>query len=212
MPEQEKNKNISHNEFLKEAGAVVNGAAVSSLAANDRESVPAGTGTGADTGVSTVDLTVNGKLHRLIVGYDVQPWQTLIFTIREKLGLPGTKVGCDRGECGMCTVLMDGKPVLACTTLTVECDGKSIETIENLYDSANQKLHPIQQAFIEMEGGQCGFCTPAAIMATKALLTRNPDPSMDEIKVALDGIQCRCTGYIPIFKSVLRAAEIMRGK
>lgn len=206
MPEQEK----EIKEFLKDAGNVASGAAVT---------VERKTGTGkiienavAETESPIVNMTVNEKKYRFIIGHDIQPWHTLVFTLREKLGLTGTKIGCDRGECGTCTVLIDGKPTLSCLTLTVECEGKSIETIENLHDSANQKLHPIQQAFIEMEGGQCGFCTPAAIMATKALLTKNPNPTMDDVKEGLDGIQCRCTGYVPIFRSVLRAAEIMRGE
>jgi len=158
----------------------------------------------------TIKLIVNGKLYELMVGYHVQPWHTLAFTLREKLGLTGTKVGCDRGECGACTVLIDGRPALSCITLTVECDGKRIETIEGLHNPMTGGLHPLQEAFIECGGFQCGFCTPGAIMMAKALLEENPSPSLDDIREAMSGVLCRCTGYIPIFKSIIEASRKMK--
>lgn len=159
-----------------------------------------------------IKLNVNGKFYELIIGCDVQPWHTLAFTLREKLGLTGTKIGCDRGECGACTVLIDGKPFLSCITLTVECDGKNIETIEGLKDPETGRLHPLQEAFIENGGFQCGFCTPGVIMSAKALLQEKPNPTLEEIREAVSGNLCRCTGYIPIFKSIMKAAEKMRSK
>lgn len=161
---------------------------------------------------SSVNLVVNDKQYNLIIGDNVLPSHTLAWTLREKLGLTGTKIGCDRAECGACTVLMDGKPVLSCSVLTVECEGKKIETIENLMNPVTRELHPIQQAFIEIEGGQCGFCTPAAVLTAKALLDRNPNPNIEDIQEAFSGIQCRCTGYIGLFDAVTRAAELMAKK
>lgn len=157
--------------------------------------------------MNKIRLTINGKLYELVIGYHVQPWHTLAFTLREKLGLTGTKIGCDRGECGTCTVLMDGKPTLSCMTLTVECDGKTIETIEGLSDPKTGKLHPIQEAFIENGGFQCGFCTSGVIMVAKALLDKNPNPTVEDISEAISGNICRCTGYIPIIRSIMKAAE-----
>ncbi len=164
------------------------------------------------TEINELNLIVNEKQYTFTIGDNVQPSHTLAWTLREKLGLTGTKIGCDRTECGACTVLMDGKTVLSCSVLTVECEGKKIETIENLMDPVTHELHPIQQAFVEMEGGQCGFCTPASILTAKALLDRNPHPGMQEIKEAFSGIQCRCTGYVGLFSAVTRASELMARK
>ena len=174
-------------------------------------SVTVGEGKEIVVPLRTLKLTVNGGPVELVVGHDCMPWHTLAYTLRERLGLTGTKIGCDRGECGVCTVLIDDKPAMSCTTLTVECEGKRIETIEGLMDLATRKLHPIQEAFIEEQGFQCGFCTPGAIMTAKALLTQKPNPTIDEVREAMSGIMCRCTGFIPIFKSVLKAAEKMSG-
>ena len=170
--------------------------------------------------INTITLIVNGKQHNLTTGddidpweslaYDVYPWDTLLHTLREKLGLTGTKSSCDRGTCGACSVLINGKLALSCSTLTVDCDGKEITTIEGLSDPETGKLHPIQEAFIENNGSQCGFCTPGMIIATKALLDENPDPSEEDIKWALSGNICRCGNYHLITKSVLAAAEKMR--
>ena len=149
-------------------------------------------------------LTVNGNTYEL----NIKPEWTLAEVLRKKLQLTGTKVACDDGACGACTVLIDGEPTLSCITLAVECEGKEITTIEGLADG--NKLHPIQEAFKENFGFACGFCTPGMIMASKALLDKNPNPSREEVKQALSGNLCRCTGYKNIIESVLAAAKKMR--
>jgi carbon-monoxide dehydrogenase small subunit len=151
-----------------------------------------------------IKLTVNGTLYEL----GVQSWETLVEVIRDNLGLTGTKEGCGLGECGACTVIMDGKPVNSCLVLAVEADGKQITTIEGLADG---KLHPLQEAFVEEGGMQCGFCTPGMIMSAKALLDENPDPDDDEIKRGIAGNICRCTGYAKIVASIKAAAKTMQG-
>ena len=153
-----------------------------------------------------VRLTVNGSLHEL----GVQPWETLLEVIRDKLGLTGTKEGCGLGECGACTVIMDGKTVNSCLVLAVEADGKQITTIEGLADG--DRLHPVQEAFIEHGGLQCGFCTPGMIMSAKALLDEDPHPSEDEIRRGIAGNLCRCTGYTKIIEAITSAATKMGGK
>jgi carbon-monoxide dehydrogenase small subunit len=153
----------------------------------------------------TVSLTVNAKPYTLAVGTmhgAVAPSDTLLHTIRETLGLKGTKQGCDRGGCGACTVLVDGQPILSCMTLTVECDGKIIETIEGLEDPETGSLHPLQQAFIDHTAFQCGFCTPGIILSAKALLDTNPAPTEDEIKEALAGHYCRCISHYEVLQAV----------
>jgi aerobic carbon-monoxide dehydrogenase small subunit len=152
-----------------------------------------------------IRLTVNGKPYEL----SVRPHATLLEVIREDLGLTGTKEGCGVGECGACTVIMNGKSVNACLVLAPEADGKEITTIEGLADGG--KLDPIQQAFYEIGGLQCGFCTPGMIMSTKALLADNPEPSDQEIRKGLEGNFCRCTGYTKIFESVREASRKSRG-
>ena len=138
----------------------------------------------------------------------VNPQDLLINVLRRNLGFTGTKKGCGQGDCGTCTVLIDGKRVLACITLAMACQGKKIQTIEGLDD--NGKLDPIQQAFLDKGAVQCGFCTPGMVMAAKALLDENPDPSMGEIKRGLSGNLCRCTGYIKIAEAVETAAEVRK--
>ena len=167
-----------------------------------------------------IALTVNGKEHLLTFGddiepwepgaYDVYPWHTLLFTLREKLHLTGTKPSCNRGACGACTVILDGVAVLACMTLTADCHNKSVLTIEGL--GTPDKLHPIQEAFIENNAAQCGFCTPGMVMATKALLDKNPDPTVDDIKNGLANNTCRCGNYSFITRAVLSAAKKLREK
>jgi carbon-monoxide dehydrogenase small subunit len=155
-----------------------------------------------------VDLNVNGKPYKLAVGtmhVAVAPSDTLLYTIRETLGLKGTKEGCDQGGCGACTVIMDGEPILSCLTLTVECDGKSIVTIEGLEDPKTGKLHPLQQAFIDNTAFQCGFCTPGILMSAKALLDNNPAPTEDDIKQALAGHYCRCFSHYEVVQAVSNA-------
>lgn len=142
---------------------------------------------------------------------EVRPNELLADVLRERLGLTGTKTGCEAGECGACTVLINGKPALSCLTLAIECDGKEILTIEGIGDAVKGKLHPLQKAFVEHYGVQCGFCTPAMILTAKSLLDNNPNPNENEIREAINGVICRCTGYVQIIESIQTAAEEMRG-
>ncbi len=156
-----------------------------------------------------ISLTVNGEPRELPVGSqpnEVDPSHTLAHTLRETLGLTGTKVGCDHGACGACTVLIDGKAVLSCMTLTVECDGKRITTIEELEDAITGELHPLQQAFIDNTAFQCGFCTPGIIISAKALLDDKPSPTEQDVKQALSGHYCRCISHYLVIKAVMEAA------
>jgi aerobic-type carbon monoxide dehydrogenase small subunit (CoxS/CutS family) len=158
-------------------------------------------------------LTVNGQAHDLQLGNgpgDIEPAHTLSHTLRETLGLTGTKVSCDHGACGSCTVLIDGQPRLSCMTLTVECDGKSITTIEGLADPATGTLDPLQQAFIDHNAFQCGFCTPGMILSARALLDENPTPTENEVKDALSGHFCRCISHYQVVRAVLDAADKRR--
>jgi carbon-monoxide dehydrogenase small subunit len=135
-------------------------------------------------------------------GVDVSfsPYKTLLEILREDLGHTGTKHGCELGECGACAVILDGKPVLSCLVLAVECDGREVETVEGLVSNGN--LHPLQEAFADLGGSQCGYCTPGILLTAKSLLDRNPHPSRDQIREALSGNLCRCTGYLQIFDAV----------
>ena len=162
------------------------------------------------TETRSIRLTVNGQSHELQVGDrsdQVDPAHTLAHTLRETLGLTGTKVSCDNGACGACTVLMDGEAVLSCMTLTVECDGKSVTTIEGLRDPKTGEMDPLQQAFIDHTAFQCGFCTPGMIMSAKALLRASPSPTEEEVKEALSGNFCRCISHYHVLKAVLAASE-----
>jgi carbon-monoxide dehydrogenase small subunit len=150
-----------------------------------------------------VQLRVNGELHDVAV----TPNETLVEVLRERLELTGTKEGCGEGACGTCTVLLDGKPVRSCLTLAVEVQGQEIVTIEGL--AKGVELHPVQKAFIEHGAIQCGFCTPAMILTSKALLDENPHPTEDEVRRAISGVVCRCTGYAKIVEAVLAAADSM---
>ena len=148
-----------------------------------------------------VQLQVNGQTHELTIpGH----W-TLLDALRETLDLTGSKRGCDRGECGSCTVLLDGKPVYSCITLAAQVRGRSVVTVEGL--SHDGRLDPVQQAFLDEDGGQCGFCTPGFLMSARALLDANPHPSDAEIREALSGNLCRCNAYGRILQSVRTAAE-----
>ena len=151
-----------------------------------------------------ITVMVNGEKRTI----DVEPRLLLSHLIRQGLQLTGTHMGCDTTGCGACTVLLNGRPVKSCTVLAVQADGRAVETVEGL--SSAQKLHPIQEGFKEEHGLQCGYCTPGMMMAAKALLERNPDPTEDEVRWALSGNICRCTGYQNIVKAVLWAAEKMR--
>ena len=152
-----------------------------------------------------VSVTVNGRERELLV--DTR--QTLASLVRDTLGLTGTHVGCKTGNCGVCTVELDGITVKSCCVLAAEIDGRSVRTIEAI-DDGNGGLHPIQRAFAEQQGLQCGFCTPGMILSTLALLNANPEPSDDEIRLALAGNLCRCTGYQFVFASVHAAAKALR--
>jgi aerobic-type carbon monoxide dehydrogenase small subunit (CoxS/CutS family) len=155
--------------------------------------------------VERVDLTltVNGEPTRLLV----QVHKTLLEVLREDMGLTGTKHGCELGECGTCTVLIDSRPELSCLVLPIQIEGRAITTIEGMADGAS--LHPLQQAFAELGAAQCGYCTPGILLSARSLLEVNPKPSRTEIREALAGNLCRCTGYVKILQAVELAAERM---
>jgi aerobic-type carbon monoxide dehydrogenase small subunit (CoxS/CutS family) len=162
------------------------------------------------SGEQTITLTVNGKTMELPVGSrqgEVEPFHTLSHTLRDTLGLTGTKISCDEGACGCCTVIMNGKAVLSCKILTVECGGNSIDTIEGLKNPETGQLDPLQQAFIDHTAFQCGFCTPGIIMTAKALLSDNPHPTVEEVKDALSGNFCRCVSHYQVIDAVMTVAE-----
>jgi carbon-monoxide dehydrogenase small subunit len=148
-----------------------------------------------------VGVTVNGVLHEA----EVEPRQLLVYYLREQLGLTGTNVGCDTSSCGACTVLLDGESVKSCTMLALQADGHEVTTIEGLAE--NGELHAVQQAFHEHHALQCGYCTPGMVLAAVSVLAENPSPSEDEVRHALEGNLCRCTGYHNIVKAVLAAVE-----
>lgn len=152
----------------------------------------------------TVKLDINGKLHEI----EVKAHWTLLYVLRNKLRLTGTKWGCGTGECGACTVIVDGKAMLSCLLLAIEMENKKIETIEGL--SLNGNLHPLQKAFIEYDGLQCGYCTPGMIMSAKALLNENSNPTMEDVKTALSGNVCRCGSNFKAVKAVLAASMMMK--
>lgn len=146
-------------------------------------------------------MTLNGES----VTVEVEPFEILVDVLRDKLGLTGTKIGCNEGECGACTVIMDGQAVLSCLLPAMKAHGREVMTIEGL--SRDCELHPLQQAFVEKGAVQCGYCTPGMIMSAKALLDQNPQPSADEIEEAVAGNLCRCTGYLQIIEAVEAATE-----
>lgn len=157
-----------------------------------------------------IAFRVNGKALELQIGsapHQVENSHTLAHTLRETLGLIGTKVTCDNGACGSCTVLMDGKAILSCMTLTVECQGRSITTIEGLADRETGRLDPLQQSFIDHTAFQCGFCTPGMIMSAQALLGENPSPTEAEVKEALSGNFCRCISHYHVVRAVMAVAQ-----
>ncbi len=159
------------------------------------------------------------KLSRSHVGFSVNgdpveaafaPQKTLLEVLREDLNLTGTKHGCELGECGTCAVLLDGKPVLSCLVLGLECEGRNVETVEGM--AGPRGLHPLQKAFADLGAAQCGYCTPGFLLTAKALLEENAKPTLPQIREALAGNLCRCTGYIKIFEAVELAAAWMRGE
>ena len=149
-----------------------------------------------------IKLKVNGVEQEVVI----EPWWSLAYVLREELGLIGTKIGCNKGDCGSCTVLVDGKAVKSCLFLAVKAKGKDIRTIEGL-QGADGELHPLQEAFMEHFAVQCGYCSPGMIMAAKALLDEKPAPTEEEVKQGLRGNLCRCTGYTKIIEAVLAAAN-----
>ncbi len=156
-----------------------------------------------DTRIS-IHIEVNEIPHTL----EVEPSVVLLDVLRDRLGLKGTKRGCDQGQCGSCTVLLDGRAVSSCILLAVQADGKKITTIEGV--ASGGRLHPVQEAFVSEGAVQCGFCTPGMVLSAKALLDRNPNPSEEEIRIALSGNLCRCSGYVKIIEAVKKAAEVVR--
>ena len=150
-----------------------------------------------------IRLTVNGEEREVLAPVH----HTLLELLREELGLTGTKHGCELGECGTCTVLVDGKPVLSCLALPVECEGREITTVEAMAGAAG--LHPLQQAFVELGAAQCGYCTPGFLLVAQALLEETPRPTRDQIAEATAGNLCRCTGYLKIFEAIELAADRM---
>ena len=157
-----------------------------------------------ETELVSIELEVNKIIYKRTVRASI----TLLDFLREHLGLKGTKRGCDSGQCGACTIIMDGKTMNACLVLAIQADGKKILTIEGL--SSGGRLHPLQEAFVEEGAVQCGFCVPGMILSAKALLDEKKDPSEEEIREALSGNLCRCTGYVKIIKAVQKAAAVMR--
>jgi aerobic-type carbon monoxide dehydrogenase small subunit (CoxS/CutS family) len=157
-----------------------------------------------ETELVSIELEVNKIKYKKTIRASM----TLLDFLREDLGLKGTKRGCDSGQCGACTIIMDGKTVNACLILAIQADGKEILTIEGL--SSGGRLHPLQEAFVEEGAVQCGFCVPGMILSAKALLDEKKDPSGEEIREALSGNLCRCTGYVKIIKAVQKAAALMR--
>jgi carbon-monoxide dehydrogenase small subunit len=155
---------------------------------------------------ATVRLEVNGEP----VEVAFAPQKTLLEVLREDLGLTGTKHGCELGECGTCTVLVEGRPVLSCLVLAAACEGKAVKTVEGM--AQGPALHPLQRTFADLGAAQCGYCTPGFLLAAEALLQANPKPTREEIKDALAGNLCRCTGYLKIYQAVELAAAWMRGE
>jgi len=198
MGDDQKRKGLTRRNFIKGVGTGVIGGAIMpkviEARADDTESEDS-------QNVQLLEVTVNGEYYRA----KIDSRTTLAEFLRDQLHLTGTKIVCNQGECGGCTVLLDGKAVYSCHMLALDANGKDVLTIEGLMDG--EKIHPLQQAFIEKDGYQCGFCTPGQIMAAYALLKENPHPSVDEIKYHLSGNICRCGAYPKIVDSVLHAAE-----
>jgi len=197
----ERGGGLTRRGFLGSMGL---GAVAAGASAKDLLAAPEETGRAVVKGGETtrVELLVNGRRHSLLV----EPRWSLLFVLREQIGLTGTKVGCERGECGACTVLINNVPRYACLTLAIECEGVEIVTVEGLMKG--EELGPVQQAFLEKDAFQCGYCTPGQIVAVEGLLRKKPDPSLEEIRQGVGGNLCRCGAYAHIFEAARRAAEI----
>ena len=201
MADDEHDPRVSRRAFLK-GGAAATGALSSSLLPIPADAqIPEATA--IDPHRTTVSLTVNGTPYRVSVTNNT----TLLELLRNELALTGTKMGCDRMQCGACTVIVDGRSMYSCTQLAVQASGANVMTIEGMANDAS--LHPIQQAFVEHSGFQCGFCTPGQIMSTKALLDRLPAPTEDEARLAMAGNLCRCSAYKRILESVMAASKLI---
>jgi xanthine dehydrogenase YagT iron-sulfur-binding subunit len=191
---------VSRRGFIQSVGAGAIGAAAIGSAEAKQAPAPA-----TPEDMAPLTVTVNGRRHRMLV----EPRWSLAYVIRERLQLTGTKVGCDRGECGACTVLIDGVPRYACLTLAVEADGAQVTTIEGLM--SGEELGVVQQAFAEKDAFQCGFCTPGQVVAAEGLLRATANPTVDQVRQGMSGNLCRCGAYKHIFQAVARAAELRKG-
>jgi xanthine dehydrogenase YagT iron-sulfur-binding subunit len=188
--------------------ATIGTGAVAAATATQVEQAEAAQGASLPEGAELVrvTLTINGQGRRLLV----EPRWSLLYVLRERLGLTGTKLGCERGECGVCTVLVDEKPVYSCMLLAVEAEGKAIVTLEGLMKG--EELGPVQRAFVEEDAFQCGYCTPGQIMSVEGLLRSTPNPTIDEIRTGVSGTLCRCGAYAHIFKAAHKAAELKKAE
>lgn len=201
MHDHDEPTGVTRRSFITTVGVGAAGVAALGQAAAEAEAPPAAEA----SDMLRVTLAVNGRRHRLLV----EPRWTLAFVLREKLGLTGTKVGCERGECGACTVLVDGQARYSCLTLAAEVEGHEVTTVEGLM--RGEELGPVQQAFAEQDAFQCGYCTPGQVMAAEGLLRANPAPTRDEVRLGMSGNICRCGAYAHIVKAVERAAALRRG-
>jgi len=200
-----KRKTFTRRKFLQGfGGGALSAAVVPKLLAQDVVSLRLKEGTVPLYSKKQITLTVNGNKFSLVV----EPRETLLHLLRDRLNLTGTKRTCDRGECGGCTVLVDGNPTYSCLYLAIRADGKKITTVEGL--ATEKKLHSVQQAFIDKDAYQCGFCSPGFIMSSVALLNKNKNPTLAEIKTALSGNICRCGNYLKIYQAVSAASKSMR--
>jgi len=195
---------VSRREFIEGTSAAL--VAVTAVSALDAQAPVRAPAISVDPSVprTTIRVTVNGVAHRV----EVEDRWTLVELLRDGLGLTGTKIGCDRGECGACTVHLDGKAVYSCSNLAVWADGRKVDTVEGL--ATGDRLHPLQQAFIEHDAAQCGFCTSGQLMSAKALLAANPHPTIEQIRAGLAGNLCRCANYNRYVESVMAAASPAR--
>jgi xanthine dehydrogenase YagT iron-sulfur-binding subunit len=202
MPKRQDEAGFSRRSFLKTVSASGVAAGVLSKAS----AVDAQTVNGVGPGPVPVTLNVNGKTMRL----EIEPRVTLLDALRMRADLTGSKRGCDRGACGACTMIVDGRTVYACSTLAIEVQGKKIRTVDGLA-SANGELHPVQQAFCDKDALMCGFCTPGFVMASVGLLEKHPNPTPEQIKKGLDGNICRCGTFSRVFEAVASVKGVRRG-
>lgn len=195
---------ISRRQFLEGAGATV--AVAATVSTLDPQASAAQAVANETVPRTRIQVVVNGRRHRV----EVEDRWTLAELLRDHLGLTGTKLGCERGECGACTVLLDGKPVYSCSNLAVWADGRSVQTVEGL--ARDGRLDPLQQAFVEHDAPQCAFCTSGQLMSARALLNANPHPTADEVRAAMTGNLCRCSNYNKYVEAVLAAAASPRSR